>query len=168
MELAPAKELIEQLLSAAQQSHAEELARLRRAVDKACKSLHRKIRKVEARLQHSESTCKAGAQESQARVVRRQARLKFLEHRVAERDLLIEDLKERVQSLMVELKQLGNARPSADQRRFVPHARKRVQRARAAAARRARMISKEKAAWALASRTPESRNRTVFRYCRNI
>ena len=137
VELAPAKELIEQLLSAAQQSHAEELARERRAADKACRSLHRKIQKLEARLQHSESTCKASAEESQARAVERQARLKFPEQRVAERDLLITDLKERVQSLVLELKQVGKATPPVDQKRFVPRAGKRVQRARAAAARHA-------------------------------
>ena len=95
VDLAPANKLIEQLLSAAQQSHAEELARERRIADMACKSLHRKIHKLEARLQHSESTYKASAGESQARAVERQPGLKFLEQRVAERDVLIADLKER-------------------------------------------------------------------------
>ena len=119
------------------------MANERRAAEKVCKSLHRKIRKLEARLQPSESTRKASAEESQARALEQQVRLQLLRQRAAERGLLIIDLKEGVQSFMVELKQVGNGMPPVDQTCFVPCARKRVRCVRVAAPRGARTIREE-------------------------
>ena len=139
VELPEAKEMIEQLLQASAEHHQQELRAARKAADKACKRLQRTVRLQTSSIQQLQSKNNKLEESAALETAKQSAVVSELKVRLEERDEKIAQLQVRVQALHAELKALGQHMPGYEKQRAKQASRggKRVQRARAAAARRA-------------------------------
>ena len=139
MELPEAKEMIEQLLQASAEHHQQELGAARKAADRACKRLQRTVRLKKSIIQQLQSKNNKLEESAALETAKQSAVVSEVKMRLEERDEKIAQLQVRVQALHAELKALGQHRPGYEEQRAKQASRggKRVQRARAAAARRA-------------------------------
>ena len=114
--LTDAKEMISRLLEAARAQHAEELPTERRRADEACEGLHRKIRILTARMQQRQQDDRVRFEVAETRVAGQSTKIVLLERDLAARDDENAVLRNRVETLLMAVKETG-AKESAAMRR---------------------------------------------------
>ena len=131
--------MIEQLLQGSAEDHQQELRAVRKAADRACKRLQRTVRLQTSSIQQLQSKKKKLEESAALETAKQSAVVSELKVQLEGPDERIAQLQVRVQALHAELKALGQHIPGYEKQRAKQTSRggKRVQCARAAAARRA-------------------------------